>query len=96
MNMMATETPETANSAPRFAVTRKFLAKVRKQAEIRGLQLLEHTIRHRDLRLMAVHAAGAWAGFHGVSMYSHRVALILLSAGVLLAVEMQDKTPKAG
>jgi hypothetical protein len=87
---------ETTNSQPRFVATRKFLAKARKQVEIRALQGLEHTVRHRDLRLLAVQCAGAWVAFHGVSMYSPRVAWLLLGTGILLAVEMQGKTSKAG
>lgn len=68
---------------------RKLVAKIRKQVEIRSLQVAEKVVRARTLRLMALEAVGALVVFHGIDLYSSRVAFILLGAGVIFAVERQ-------
>lgn len=89
MNMMATELPVPAKAKPRFAVFREFLQKSRKQVEIRALQVAEKVVRARSLRLLAVESLGACAVFHGIYLYSPRVAYIALGVGVILAAERQ-------
>ena len=66
-----------------------FVSKTRKQVEIKALQAAEKYLRARSLRLLMCQGVGAYAAFYGVEMYSHRVAWILLGAGILFAVERQ-------
>jgi hypothetical protein len=89
MNMMATETPESAPRKPKLAPARKFLKKVVKSADIARLRGMEQWLRRKDFRMLVIQGLGLYLLFHGIALYSPRVADIVLGVGVILAAERQ-------
>ena len=87
MSEMAVEAPIPAETRRQFL--KRQLHRAWTQTEIVSLKVAEKYLRARALRLLAIDAVGALAAFHGIEGYSHRVAFLLLGAGIIFAVERQ-------
>lgn len=68
---------------------KRLYARASTKTQILGLKAAEKVVRARSIRLLALEVVGALAAFHGIEGYSHRVAYLVLGAGIILAAERQ-------